>query len=300
MRLLFFVGWALLVSSQIALAQAVKPLDERILSDKQFLSKPFEFRNAVASFVLKKSPKIVGGMAAASGQFPWAVSLGVAWIDDRFKAHFCGGSIISDRWILTAAHCVKGLTNSDIIVTSGSTLLDSTARSSEVADIVMYKPYKRPEEGNDIALVRLVLPLIFDSNTNSVRLPDETDDRDGAALTEDNSDFYLAVTGWGSTGKAKTVRQLQYVGVPFVDPEDCHYQTLNVNRMMCAGFKLGKKDSCSGDSGSGLVYSPKGKPPAELGIVSFGRECALPGKPGVYTRVLRYVPWIEKNIKAQP
>ena len=75
-----------------------------------------DFDSAVLAYLKNQAPKVVGGSLAADGAYPWQVSLQVGWIADPVRAHFCGGSIFNDRWIVTAAHCMDKLGPSDINV----------------------------------------------------------------------------------------------------------------------------------------------------------------------------------------
>jgi secreted trypsin-like serine protease len=297
MRLPGLLLICLILSANAALSAGPSVLDEKILTQKEFLSKPFEFQAAVASYIKHETPKMVGGIGASQGQYPWQVSLGASWVPDRFKAHYCGGSIIADRWVLTAAHCVEGLVPDDITVSSGSVVLDANTHVTAVQAIIINNAYKKAETGDDIALLKLATPFRFDRNTKAVRLSDDGSDSFAATLVEDHAGHYLDAAGWGSNGKASKLRQLNYINVPYVEPGECHYSTLNPDKMVCAGYRFGKTDSCQGDSGSGLTVSPGGSDPALVGVVSFGEGCAQPGKPGVYTRVSHYAMWISDKQK---
>ena len=287
---LCFSAFFMIASPALATPPAV--MDQTVLSSKNFLSTPPEFQAAVAAYIEKRTPKIVGGIAASAGQYSWQVSLGASWVPDRFKAHYCGGSIIAEQWILTAAHCVAGLKPDDITVSSGSILLGSKINVTKVQAIIVNDAYRKVEDGDDIALLKLASPLKFDRYTNPVALANTQADERAAKLVEDHAKPLLVVTGWGSDGEVNKVRRLNYAEVPYVEVDDCHYPTLDSTRMLCAGFKLGGVDSCQGDSGSGLTIDSNGSQPTLVGIVSFGDGCALPGKPGVYTRVSHYTKWI--------
>jgi secreted trypsin-like serine protease len=248
------------------------------------------YREAVAAFLDGRAPKIVGGREAAEGAYPWQVSLGVAWIDDAYRAHFCGGSVYSASWIVTAAHCVKGNQPEEVRVAAGTNSLRPGTIRHNVRRIIVHKAYNPATSDNDIALLELFEPLTLDAKTRAIPLLDQA--TEAAVLTEGAT---LEVTGWGATSEGgKPVGTLRFVAVPFVTRETCNrplvYNGQITANMICAGPLVGGADSCQGDSGGPL--SAVAASPVLAGVVSWGEGCARPNKVGVYTRVPQYADWI--------
>lgn len=238
------------------------------------------------------TPKIVGGQVAPDKAYPWQVSLQVSWIADPGAAHFCGGTVYREKWVITAAHCVAGLKADDIVVSAGVNNLGPGVRRTNLARIIAHENYNKIPHDSDIALLELKTPLKFDDRTKPATLitaAQEAAFAPGADLT---------VTGWGATKiGGDTVRDLRFVGVPFVDRDTCN-KTLSYDgkitaTMMCAGKAAGGADSCQGDSGGPLVVAGQ---PQLAGVVSWGQGCALPYKYGVYARIPPFASWIAKYV----
>ena len=233
--------------------------------------------------------KIVGGKPAQPGQFPWQVSLGVSWIPEAAGAHFCGGTIYNDRWIVTASHCVDGNTPDTIVVTAGTIDLKSGGQRRSVARILMHSEYTSADAGHDVALLELLDPLALDDK-NLKALPLLRGEHDQAPVADGAP---ASTSGCGVTQQGGTVSStLNFVDVPVVSNATCNqplsYDGAIQADMVCAGNPQGGTDSCQGDSGGPLVGSGK-----LAGIVSWGEGCAQPLKFGVYTRVPTYSSWIE-------
>lgn len=251
-----------------------------------------EFREAIRIYVNKLQPKVVGGVKAVAGQFPWQVSIGVADIPDPFYAHFCGGALIGDEWVLTAAHCVEGNDASDLSVFVGTHVLQSGVTRIGINKIYMHSDYKSASTGRDIALLRLKSSVTMNANTRQIDLADNNDE--AAILATSNP---AIVTGWGATTMGgQGTRTLNYAKVPFVTNERCNkplaYNEGITADMLCAGKETGGTDSCQGDSGGPLIsHAAQGE--KLVGVVSWGDGCALPNKVGVYTRVSYYLAWVD-------
>jgi len=241
-----------------------------------------------------KPPKIVGGEDAKMGQLPWQVSLNSASVADKELASFCGGSILNNRYILTAAHCVVSnnqvLNPSDLNISYGNVDL-SKMISVDVESIIPHQSYNAVTMDNDIALLKLKTDVVMSNNTKPVTLPKSKKEiSDGTALT---------VSGYGrlSQGGATTTR-LQFVDVPYILRSDCNspavYDGEILGSMICAGILAGGKDSCQGDSGGPIVTKDTN---TLVGIVSWGIGCAQPNSPGVYTNVAAFEKWIQNNSK---
>ena len=253
-------------------------------------STPYE--ETVKRYLLGLQLKIVGGKPAPAGAFPWQVSLGVSWIADPFGAHFCGGSVLSEKWIVTAAHCAQRLTPGQVIITAGTNRLVEGATRRNVNRIIVHRNYNTQTQDNDIALLELREPLptgLVIQKVELLKLGEESSLNESTVLT---------VTGWGAIVEGgSVVRDLRYLdALPFVPRATCNstqaYDGRITTNMICAGVRSGGQDSCQGDSGGPLTFGT-GTSPKLAGIVSWGDGCAQPDKVGVYTRVANYVDWIQ-------
>ena len=229
--------------------------------------------------------RIVGGYEASPQTARWQVSL-----QDRNGQHFCGGSLISPRWVLTAAHCVPGARPEDVMVMHGSNSLSAGGSKRGVSRIIVHENYRNVEAGDDIALVELDRPF---PGAGTVQLQGPQLNRvfgpPGACAM---------VTGWGDTqGRSGFPDLLQAVDVPVVDPAECEraYPGRISDGQVCAGYRQGTRDSCRGDSGGPLAVRGGPSEWTQLGIVSWGEGCARPNSYGVYTRVSHYIDWIQRH-----
>lgn len=229
------------------------------------------------------APRIVGGVEAKPGAFPYIVSLQA----DGF-GHFCGGSLIADRWVLTAAHCVDGGVDS-VLIGLHDRKNPSSAEKFTVANIYVHPKSDMSTMDYDVAL----LELSESSSFKPVALND-------AEISISSSSPVLATTaGWGTTssGSSSLPSILRQVSVPLVSKADCNakdsYNGDITDSMLCAGYKTGGKDSCQGDSGGPLVVTQADGTPVLAGVVSWGEGCALKNKYGVYAKVSAALDWIK-------
>ncbi len=233
--------------------------------------------------------RIVGGESA---DFPWQVGLILPGYPTA-QGQFCGGSIINESWILTAAHCVDSSAPGSFRVFMGSHDLANGGSLHEVVTIMLHPGWNSSTMENDIALVQLVAPVTFDGEQTAVAMGNASDEATLAA-----PGTLLTVSGWGATSEGGNgSRTLRKVVVPVVDFGQCNsaafYNGSIKTSMICAG--VGGQDSCQGDSGGPLVALPDSRDPVQFGVVSWGYGCARPNKPGVYTRVAEYADWIDQN-----
>jgi secreted trypsin-like serine protease len=250
------------------------------------------YRDAVQRYLKNVEPKIVGGRPAQPGAFPWQVSLSVSWIAEAERAHFCGGTVYSDSWIVTAAHCVEDTAARDLVVVAGTNKLGMGGTRHNVERIIVNKDYNKATSDNDIALLQLRQPLSLNNNVKAIPLA--TSGTEGNLLKKDSP---LVVTGWGATTEGgHSVRDLRFVEVPYVERDTCNrplaYDGRITKNMICAGVDAGGKDSCQGDSGGPLTANT-GSATTLVGVVSWGEGCAQPNRVGVYTRVANYADWVK-------
>lgn len=229
-------------------------------------------------------PDIVGGYDAAPGEFPYQVSL------RRFGGGWCGGSLITPDWVLTAAHCVRQVPASELSVELGILYQSENGAVRDIAQIVQHPNYANgPSHTNDFALLRLAQPA---NGFGTVALLGQT-----AHGTYAAPGTMSTVSGWGALWfGGPTSDRLQGVDIPIVSEAECEaaYNTYSVDEtMICAGdLSVGGIDSCQGDSGGPLVVpGPNG--PVQAGVVSWGNGCAQPGIPGVYGKVAAAQAWIQ-------
>ncbi|KAM9788623.1 enteropeptidase [Neosynchiropus ocellatus] len=228
--------------------------------------------------------RVVGGVNAVKGAWPWAVSL-------HWKGrHVCGASLIDNEWLLTAAHCVYGKNLHPHLWTAmlglHSQLEQSDAETREIDRIVINRQYNRLTKQADAAMMHLTTPVNFTEFVQPVCLPEEGEDFPAG------QECFIA--GWGRDSEGSPANILQEAMVPLVAQDQCQRQLPEYNitsMMMCAGYPEGGVDSCQGDSGGPLMTVVDGHW-SLIGVTSFGKGCGLPGKPGVYARVSSFIPWI--------
>lgn len=260
-------------------------------------SSPFE--ETVNRYKSREMPKIVGGVEAKDGAYPWQVSLAVSWIANPARAHFCGGSIYNERWIVTAAHCLVGQKPEDVHVIVGTNELEPGTQRHNASRLVIHKGYDRASQDQDIALIELYEPLALGDKVKPISLLTASDENQVL-----KPDVPLVVTGWGATQEGGgVVSTLREVKVPFVTRDTCNdplaYNGDVTANMICAGVAAGGTDSCQGDSGGPLVVDAAGPSNRLAGVVSWGEGCAREGKYGVYARVPNYGDWVAKCV-AEP
>ncbi|XP_030044002.1 serine protease 55-like [Microcaecilia unicolor] len=232
--------------------------------------------------------RIVGGQDALPGEWPWAVSLQV------WNQPFCGGSILSNWWILSAAHCFTDpvYRSKQLRVEVGATVLQKNKEAVSVQKIIIHPLYKESVLfKNDIALLLLSTSIRFNMLKTPICLPSA-----GIFRLEDWHTCY--VTGWGTlvVGELKSHSYLQKTEMALIKQRECKdwYHSLTRN-MLCAGYEEGVRHSCQGDSGGPLVCkSWKDDLWYQVGIVSWGEGCSRKHHPGIYTRVSSFVKWIIK------
>ncbi|XP_034244233.1 trypsin beta-like [Thrips palmi] len=235
---------------------------------------------------LETGLEIIGGDTADIKSVPYQVSI------ELKKAHHCGGSVLSNKWILTAAHCVYGHPVSSLGVRAGTDKLQMGGSLVAVRAASVHPKYVHGIYDSDVAVLELASALSLGATIKPVVLP--------PSGKEPQTNIPVVVSGWGLTTPQKRMlwrhrsaaspaallgpnlpTQLRKVTVRVVSRTTCHssYNAVLTSRMICAAAP--GKDACTYDSGGPLVDGSG----VQVGIVSFGHGCAQAQYPGVYTHV---------------
>ncbi|XP_032431605.1 coagulation factor VII-like [Xiphophorus hellerii] len=240
--------------------------------------------------------RIVGGDEATPGEIPWQVGL-MAFSPKRNKTlPICGGSLLSEFWVITAAHCLEVAKHKEyaIFVRLGEhdvNVVEASESNHEVAEEHIHPRYNsnHSQFNHDIALLKLATPVELSNERRPICVGPSAFIQD---LLKDSSSS--VVSGWGRIrDKGLEADKLQKLSAPLADRTLCKQSSRDhITRFMfCAGFADGLSDSCQGDSGGPHATNYKGTW-FLTGIVSWGEGCAEKGKYGIYTRVSRYYSWI--------
>ncbi|RZF36281.1 hypothetical protein LSTR_LSTR006786 [Laodelphax striatellus] len=252
----------------------------------------YEVECGLSNYSSFTSGKIVGGVAAERGQFPWQISLQI--LTDTSARHICGGAIVSAHWIVTAAHCVYRVGPEKLSVVAGDYNLYTVEGHEQRRRVVkvIRQNYVRQNFSNDIALLQVWPKLRLDGYwTAPICIPISSLKFDSGSAT---------VTGWGRMSENGALAHiLQQVTLPIMPKKRCNelYESAGygdyLNKcQMCCGWEEGGLDSCQGDSGGPLICGMDDGRFYLCGIVSWGVGCARPKFPGVYTLVPCFTDWI--------
>lgn len=233
---------------------------------------------SVLSGVLAKE-NIVGGAEATIEEYPYQIGL------LQGGSLICGGSIIDNKYVVTAGHCAEGQSASDLSIRAGSSSSSSGGTTVGVSSIAVHPDYDAQNVNNDIAILTLDEELKYGDGIAAVKLPTSSSLPSAGTIG--------TITGWGALKEGGNVSPtLQFVDVPVVDKKTCSsdYQGFNeiTDSMLCAGEEEGGKDGCQGDSGGPFVSDG-----VLIGITSWGNGCARAGYPGVYSSPAYFRDFIE-------
>ncbi|KAJ8703815.1 hypothetical protein PYW07_013109 [Mythimna separata] len=276
----------------------------------------------------------VGGKDAERSRYPHMALLGYGY--DRDSAQWqCGGSLISKRFVLSAAHCISDTVLGPVSFVALGILKrtdpDSLWQTYDVQRIISHPEYRPPSKYHDIALLETVQPVRYSKDVfpacldvqGFIDLNPKSDDEDKPfsfeqilldlereETTEDQS--RATATGWGRLGKNKPLADnLQEVKLQKFTDEKCSklfppHRLLkngyNPNWQMCYGDENEPRDTCEGDSGGPLLVTAQVSYCLHtiIGVTSYGKACGYLGDAGMYTRVYHYVPWIESVVWPGP
>ncbi|XP_077493814.1 trypsin-like [Amblyomma americanum] len=241
--------------------------------------------------------RIVNGRAITKFQVPWIVYVQIAnkWAPNNITEAMCGGSIISEIYVLTAAHCVDIDGKRPFWTRVYYNTSEMLQGPSEAVDkYVVHPDFTWDTLANDIALLKLRSPIAFDRSVRPVCLP-----KHPLSLIH----RHAIVAGWGRVSEEGDPSQnLLFISRLVLPYDMCKFgfvtkeQAVAFNTSMVICTSARGKDSCQGDSGGPLTMWSKLAKTVQIGLVSFGVGCARGEKPSIYTRVSFYVPWIEKEI----
>jgi len=232
--------------------------------------------------------RIVGGKDAPAN-YPWMAAIASRSGGSLYQRQFCGGTLISPNWVLTAAHCLEGEQYYGIQVVVGINNLDNSS-GAVVRNVrgIYSHPHFRDVNGDlvsDIALLLLSSP-VTSITPSSFAL--------GSSAAPVGT--VVRALGWGDTRRSiryPKVLQMVDLSVSSIAQARVAYQTSILDTRHLAAYSPGK-DTCGGDSG-GPLFDADGSTvggPLLVGVTSFGLDCASPGIPGIYTNVGTFSPWI--------
>ncbi|KRT81069.1 Trypsin [Oryctes borbonicus] len=246
-------------------------------------------------------PLVIGGKPSLPGEFPFMAVLGYSTTDDSIKWN-CGGTLISDFYVMTAAHCIITKFGRPVLVRLGELDLskdddNSLPEDFGVNDVRVHPDYNPISKNNDIAVIKLSKKVKFNEFIRPACLWNKQKIGPPSAIA----------TGWGATETGgSTTDILQKVTLDLLDMSICdrtygnikYYKNGLPKTMLCAGILQGGKDTCQGDSGGPLTITKEDNQCIfyTVGITSFGRMCALENTPAIYTKVSEFIPWLQRIV----
>ncbi|XP_014594360.1 transmembrane protease serine 11A [Equus przewalskii] len=227
--------------------------------------------------------RIMSGEIAAKAAWPWQASLQLN------NVHQCGATLISNTWLITAAHCFKNNANPREWTVSFGTTINPSLMKRNIKRIIVHERYHSPARECDIAVVQFSPRVTFTDDVRRVCLPE------ASASFQPNSTVYI--TGFGALFYGgESQNNLREARLKIISDDVCkqpHVYGSDIKfGMFCAGYLEGIYDACRGDSGGPLVVQDPTDTWYLIGIVSWGDNCGQKNKPGVYTNVAYYRNWI--------
>ncbi|KAM4651686.1 suppressor of tumorigenicity 14 protein [Discoglossus pictus] len=242
-----------------------------------------------------RKTRIVGGVNADIGEWPWQVSL-----HTKRDRHTCGASLVSPTILISAAHCfqdMQGIRYSDPSIWTAYLGLHDQAQlkakdvvERKIKRIVAHTKFSDYTYDNDIAMLELESPVTYTDFIQPICIPDSSHDFPAGKS--------IWVTGWGAMSEGGTgAIILQKAEIRIINQTECnkYLDDQLTERMLCAGFLTGGIDACQGDSGGPLSSVEINGKVYLAGVVSWGEGCARRNKPGIYTRVTMMRDWIKQN-----
>ncbi|OCT82166.1 chymotrypsin B [Xenopus laevis] len=228
--------------------------------------------------------RIVNGEEAVPDSWPWQVSL-----QDSTGWHFCGGSLINNEWVVTAAHCGVGTRDKVVLGEHDRGSNVENIQSLAVAKVFTHPQWNSNTINNDISLIKLATPAVFSSTVSPVCLANIGEDYVGGRI--------CVTSGWGKTryNAFTTPNQLQQTALPLLTNDQCksHWGNNITGTMICAG--AAGSSSCMGDSGGPLVCQDNDSW-SLVGIISWGSSMCSTSTPAVYARVTVLRSWVDEIV----
>ncbi|KYQ48361.1 Serine protease snake [Trachymyrmex zeteki] len=258
--------------------------------------------NKVSRCAVVETPLIIGGIQAKHAEFPHMAVIGYGKQDVSWQ---CGGSIISENFILTAAHCMespdKGPASKVRVGLIDLLAPGDAVQERNVAERIKYPDYKSSVKYYDIALIKLEQLLELNPRVRPACLEIESQLPGKSAIA----------SGFGKTSYESSIgsNELMKVQLNYISEDECkkaYAEDLGTRRLpdglisslLCAGIMEGGKDTCQGDSGGPLqrILAEPYCMYSIVGVTSFGKFCAFKSSPAIYTRVSSYLDWIENIV----
>ncbi|XP_063045197.1 chymotrypsin A-like isoform X2 [Engraulis encrasicolus] len=256
-----------------------------ILSCLAFVSTAFGCGNPAIKPVITGYSRIVNGEEAVPHSWPWQVSL-----QDYTGFHFCGGSLINENWVVTAAHCNVRTSHRVILGEHNKAANGEEIQVMKVGKVFKHPKYNQFTINNDVLLIKLASPAQINPRVSPVCVAETNDNFPGG--------MRCVTSGWGLTKHSSdTPALLQQASLPLLSNTQCKQFWGNriSDLMICAGAS--GASSCMGDSGGPLVCEQAGAWTL-VGIVSWGSGTCTPTMPGVYARVTALRSWMDQTMAA--
>ncbi|KAF9796699.1 hypothetical protein SFRURICE_008109 [Spodoptera frugiperda] len=305
---MFLFDWRLTLTFTIMLHYAA--MDDKIPAE-EIAKHPVWTKLDAVDCGDSAADRIIGGLNAGLGDFPWIARLG--YLEDDEIDYMCGGALVTDRHVVTAAHCVQksdyGLVLTTVRLGEHDTRTDPdcelkvcapAVQDRGIKRIISHPQFNKPAFHNDVAIIELDKPVTLNSEMNILNyvapicLP-----RTAEQLANFKIGDEMTVAGWGKMNMTTEERAkvLQFVNIPVVAPAMCDSFGKGFKLFeseICAGAEH-NKDACGGDSGGPLMKvfdTPEGPKSYLVGVVSFGPTICGIKKPGVYASVAYFLKFI--------